>query len=48
MTNSLDNILAIPNKLLQRDGSITDFAGQTSANPVMEYANRPALPNKFL
>ena len=48
MTNSLDNILAIPNKLLQRDGSVTDFAGQTSANPVMEYANRPALPNKFL
>ena len=48
MTNSLDNILAIPNKLLQRDGSVTDFAGQTSVNPVMEYANRPALPNKFL
>lgn len=48
MANSLDNIPAIPNKLLQRDGSVTDFAGQTSANPVMEYANRPALPNKFL
>lgn len=48
MTNSLDNIPAIPNKLLQRDGSVTDFAGQTSANPVMEYTNRPALPNKFL
>ena len=48
MTNSLNNIPAIPNKLLQRDGSVTDFAGQTSANPVMEYANRPALPNKFL
>ena len=48
MVNSLDNIPAIPNKLLQRDGSVTDFAGQTSANPVMEYANRPALPNKFL
>lgn len=48
MANSLDNIPAIPNKLLQRDGSVTDFAGQTSANSVMEYANRPALPNKFL
>lgn len=48
MANSLDNIPAIPNKLLQRDGSVTDFAGQTSASPVMEYANRPALPNKFL
>ena len=48
MANSLDNIPAIPNKLLQRDGSVTDFAGQTSTNPVMEYANRPALPNKFL
>lgn len=48
MANSLDNIPAIPNKLLQRDGSVTDFAGQTSANPVMEYTNRPALPNKFL
>lgn len=48
MANSLDNIPAIPNKLLQRDGSVTDFAGQTSVNPVMEYTNRPALPNKFL
>lgn len=48
MANSLDDIPAIPNKLLQRDGSVTDFAGQTSASPVMEYANRPALPNKFL
>ena len=48
MANSLDNIPAIPNKLLQQDGSITDFAGKTSTNPVMEYANRPALPNKFL
>lgn len=48
MANSLDNIPAIPNKLLQRDGSVTDFAGQTSANPAMEYTNRPALPNKFL
>ena len=48
MANSLDDMPAIPNKLLQRDGSITDFAGQTSTNPVMEYTNRPALPNKFL
>ena len=46
--NAYDLKQSIPNKLLQRDGSITDFAGQTSANPVMEYTNRPALPNKFL
>ena len=46
--NAYDLKQSIPNKLLQRDGSITDFAGQTSTNPVMEYTNRPALPNKFL
>lgn len=46
--NAYDLKQSIPNKLLQRDGSITDFVGQTSTNPVMEYTNRPALPNKFL
>lgn len=42
------NKLAIPNKLLQEDGTITDLVGNSIDNPVNEYKLRPALPNKFL
>lgn len=42
------NKLAIPNKLLQEDGTITDLVGNSIDHPVDEYEFRPALPNKFL
>lgn len=39
---------ALPNKLLQADGSITDIAGNVVVNAVEVYNSKPALPNKFL
>lgn len=39
---------ALPNKLMQSDGSITDMAGTPATNAVDAYKARPALPNKFL
>lgn len=39
---------ALPNKLLQDDGSITDIAGQPIVSMEQSYESKPALPNKFL
>lgn len=39
---------AIPNKLLQADGTITDMLGNPVVNPVDAYKAKLALPNKFL
>lgn len=39
---------ALPNKLLQEDGTITDITGATVVNAVDAYNAKPALPNKFL
>ena len=46
--DALKNIPSIPNKWLQKDGTITDFAGNivTSSDPI--YEKKAALPNKFL
>lgn len=46
--DALKNIQSIPNKWLQKDGTITDFAGNivTSSDPI--YEKKVALPNKFL
>ena len=47
-TNAYDSKTAIPNKLLNEDGSITDLLGNEVSNQVLEYKNRPAIPNKVL
>lgn len=39
---------ALPNKLLQEDGSITDLLGNPITDSVDAYNNKPALPNKWL
>lgn len=39
---------ALPNKLLQDDGTVTDITGAQVINPVDSYNAKPALPNKFL
>lgn len=44
----LDNKVALPNKLLQSDGTITDITGKPVTASVDSYNNKPALPNKFL
>ena len=44
----LDGKVALPNKLLQSDGSITDITGKSVTASVESYDNKPALPNKFL
>lgn len=48
-----DNIVynnkpALPNKLLNSDGSITDLIGNEVVSSTDVYNNKPALPNKFL
>ena len=47
-----DNILntkpALPNKLLQDDGTVTDITGKEVINSIDAYNKKPALPNKFL
>lgn len=52
MTNDsnfvLDSKPALPNKLLQDDGTITDITGAPVGNSVEAYAAKQALPNKFL
>ena len=48
MVNSLDNIPAIPNKFLQKDGTVTDLTGSSVINSTIEYDRKPAIPNKFL
>ena len=44
----LNSKVALPNKLLQDDGSITDITGAPVSEMVDAYASKPALPNKFL
>lgn len=39
---------ALPNKLIQEDGTITDITGKEVSMTVEAYENKPALPNKFL
>lgn len=48
MENSLSRKRAIPNKLLQEDGTVTDLMGNQVVNPTEIYNKKPALPNKFL
>lgn len=48
MDSILDEKVALPNKLLQSDGTITDMTGAEVTNMVDEYKNKPAIPNKFL
>lgn len=43
-----DSKPAIPNKLLQADGSITDLAGNVVTNASSAYESKPALPDKWL
>lgn len=44
----LNSKKALPNKLLQDDGSVTDIAGNVVTSSVDAYDSKPALPNKFL
>lgn len=39
---------ALPNKLMQEDGSITDMLGNPVTNSVVEYDSKAALPNKWM
>ena len=48
MENSLNRKRAIPNKLLQEDGTVTDLMGNQVVNSTEIYNKKPALPNKFL
>ena len=48
MENSLSRKRAIPNKLLQEDGTVTDLMGNQIVNSTEIYNKKPALPNKFL
>ena len=48
MENSLSRKRAIPNKLLQEDGTVTDLMGNQVVNSTEIYNKKPALPNKFL
>lgn len=48
VTYILKNKIALPNKLLQDDGTVTDITGKVVVNAVDEFNNKPALPNKFL
>lgn len=47
-TYILNSKVALPNKLLQSDGTITDITGNVVVNAVDEYNAKIALPNKFL
>lgn len=49
MSNSAyDSKLAIPNKLLKEDGTITDLTGQEVGAQVDAYRLKPAIPDKVL
>lgn len=48
MVDALKNIPSIPNKWLQKDGTIKDFAGNTITSSDPAYEKKVALPNKFL
>ena len=39
---------ALPNKVLNDDGGITDLFGNVVTESVTEYDNKPALPNKWI
>ena len=43
-----DSKQALPNKLLQEDGSITDLLGNPVTNAIDTYENKSALPDKWL
>ena len=43
-----DSKQALPNKLIKEDGTVTDFAGNSTIGAVEAYENKPALPNKWL
>ena len=47
MENSLSRKRAIPNKLLQEDGTVTDLMGNQVFNSTEIYNKKPALSNKF-
>lgn len=44
----LDNKNAIPNKLINDDGSTTDLKGNTIASSTLAFKLKRALPNKVL
>lgn len=48
MTNTMSSKQAIPNKLLQEDGSITDLSGNPVTNAVDVYNTKQAIPDKVL
>lgn len=39
---------ALPNKMLDENGKVTDIQGNEATNAVQAYENMPSLPNKFL
>lgn len=39
---------ALPNKFLQKNGTVTDLTGSSVINSTIEYDSKPAIPNKFL
>lgn len=43
-----DSKQALPNKMLQADGSVTDLVGNPVVDSVEAYNSKPALPNKWL
>jgi hypothetical protein len=48
VTYILNNKSALPNKLLQADGTTTDLIGRQIVNPVSSFVAKRAIPNKFL
>ena len=48
MADTYDLKSALPNKLLQDDGTITDITGKEVTSSIEAYDRKPALPNKFL
>ena len=48
MEKLINSKLAIPNKFLQKNGTVTDLTGSSVINSTMEYDSKPAIPNKFL
>ena len=47
-TYILDSKQALPNKLLQTDGTVTDISGNVVVNGDDTWNAKPALPNKWL
>lgn len=44
----LDYKKALPNKMIDENGKVTDIQGNEATNPVSVYEGMPSLPNKFL